>query len=515
MYPTEGTYGKPRNLKLFVFIGIALIAGIALIVFFANNVIAFVNVKNTTTGSSVTLSRVVSDTESKKIGGSGMVIIPRGSEDFEVTGDNSAKTLTRISQPWFGFTSKTIDLRPTKNASKVAFAADSELCVTYNKSQSAILRYDCKNPSSLIESQTPTDSIWGERVVADLSYIEGQTLPAYLGGVIGITTANAPTPSTDGHSHDDQSVTITATSSENKNTYKAPGDISADNLSSLRLYTDSNSSSNPRFVLVDRFGTIYLATPTEDGKESVYKQVSAPDTYNSAYNQTSCTVHDAEATCYRSRNTTAVADGATALMQGTVEQLSFVDGSVSSVKVQDSPQFTNIIRAGSVLYGVKDSDVFSLIKSGDAYVSTKIAQDATAIAGKDSLYYVKNGTVFSYDNVSHDSVQVFSSSNIKVMGLYAVDGKTFLFGTTKDSETIIFAYELNDTNYDGKKRLIDVLPLAENTINEIYANDFVGDKLFLQLYGDSIADDDVRQLFIDKVKEKGIEVKAENIQTNR
>lgn len=501
----ENANFNSKNLKLYVAAGIALIIVVSLIVFFVNNVVAFVSINNTSGSSSVTLTR-----EGKKVGGSGIVVIPRGSQNFEVTAGDSAKTLTTVSQPWYGFTSQSIDIKPSKEVTKVGFMVDAQLCTTYNASRSSLLRYDCSKPKALIEYQTPSNDIWGERTVADLSYIDNQILPAYKGGVLGVAQ-NAQA----GTDHGGNAVSINATSPEANHSYKAPGDIATDNLSNLRVYTDNTSSSNPRFILVDRFGTIYLGTPGENN-DITYKQVSAPDTYNSKYNQTFCTIHEAEATCYRGRNATTVTNNETALTQASIDKLSFDSGIISSTKVKDSPLFTGLLQVNSELYGRKDQAIYSLVKSGDSYVAKKIIEGATSASGSKTLYFTKGGAVFAYDNARGDSYEVFWSPSVKVAGLYTVDGKVFLFGGTKDSDTYIYAYELTNNDYKGGKRLIDALPLDSNSVaSEIYANELVGNKVFLQLYGDSISDDEVRDLFISKAAEQGIRLERKDIQTNR
>lgn len=485
---------------------VALVALVALIIFLANNTIALITIKSTLGNAPVELLR-----DGKKIGGSGIVIIPRGSENFEVSAGDAVKTLTTISQPWYGFTAKTVELKQSKNATKVGFMVDSQLCTTYNSVRSTLLRYDCSKPQSLIEYQTPSNAIWGERSVATLSYIENQVLPAYMGGVLGITK-NAQA----GGDHGGNVVTVNATSPETTHSYKAPGDIAADNLASLQVYTDNTSSTNPRFILVDRFGTIYLATPAENSNDVTYKQVSAPDTYNAKYNQTACTIHDTDAICYRGRNTTAIVSGEPALTQASIQKLSFDSDSAGSVAIKDNPQLAGLLQVGNELYGRKDQDIYSLTKTGDSYVAKKIIDGATSASGSNTLYFTKKGAVFAYDSKSGDSYQVFQSPSVKAAGLYTVDGKVFLFGGTKDSENYIYAYELTNTDYTGGKRFIDALPLDSNSVaNEIYANDLVGNKVFLQLYGDSISDDEVRDLFISKAAEQGINLERKDIQTNR
>lgn len=499
-----------KHLRFFIAIGALIVVAISLIVFFANNVIAFIDIKNNSGTGDITLSRIT-DTGSVKVGGGGMTIIPRGSDEFEVAAKDTAKTLTRISLPWYGFTSKSIELKKTKGAKKRAFYAESELCASYNSSRNTLLKYSCAEPTSLIEYQTPDDAIWGDQPVAELSYIENQNLPPYMGGVIGVSVSTDEDSESPNHSGN---VSIDAVSPDAKRSYKAPGDIAQDNLAELKVYTDTADATNSRFILVDRFGSIYLATPN-DSSTVTYKLVSAPDTYNSAYNQTSCTITGAEATCYRGRNATAIAEGDTAYTQATVDRISFSDGVTSSSKVVDSPKFTRIVKAGESLYGLADQEVHKIEKSGDSYKSTRVLRNVTNVSAGKSLYFIKNSEAFVYNSATGDSHKLFRSPSIKAVAIYAVNDKVFLFGPTKDSEDILFAYELQPEDDNGEKRAIDVLPLETTVLNEVYANDIVGDKVFLQLYGDSIGDDEVRDMFIDEVQKLGIKLDAKNIQTER
>lgn len=499
------------HIKPIILASTAVLVGILVLTFFINNVIVFVSTNSSDRNIKL---QVIKDGQVQDIAGSAAVIVPRGSDTLlAVSGDTKASS-SSLSLPWYGVMHKTIELKPSKTASKVAFMSPYGACAAYNSDLNKLLGYDCEAPQALYEYQTPTNDIWGDRSIRPLSYAEDQLLPPYMNGVIGIAQASEP-ESGESHQHGAH-VEIKATNPGGTKSYNAPTGIDSENLAGLRVHTDTSSTTNSRFMLTDKFGVVHLGIPSVQGNEITYKSLEAPDKYSSRYNTTACTVSGDRSLCYRGRTAEALAEGTTALTQPKIEEYSFNDGLVSSRDINAPFRIESLYIAGESIYAVGDSTLYKLTLKDDKYNATLVEKEITSATSNGyELYFVHEKAAYTYNPKTDTSHLLFKSPNINLVGLYAVDQKIFLLGPTSDSEAVVLAYELTDTNYDGKKRLIDMLPLAAGSLNEVYANDFVGDKVFLQLYGDSIADDEVRTLFINAAKEKGVELKAENVQTNR
>jgi hypothetical protein len=90
--------------------------------------------------------------------------------------------------------------------------------------------------------------------------------------------------------------------------------------------------------------------------------------------------------------------------------------------------------------------------------------------------------VSSLDDKTLDSHQVFYSPNVTVLGVYPVDGKLFVFGTAKNGDNAVYAYQLlsSDDTTPGK-RWIDQFPLAAGTVTGVNATDLVGDTVAIHL----------------------------------
>lgn len=497
--------------KLIIVISAAVLIGALVLTFFINNAIVFVS---TNTSDWNIKLQVIKGGEVKDVAGTAVAIVPRGSETLLATSGNIKASSSSLSLPWYGVTHKTIELKKSKTANKVAFMSPSGACAAYNSDLNKLLGYDCGAPRALYEYQTPVDDIWGDRSIQALSYAENQLLPPYMNGVIGIAESKG-SESEESHQHGAH-VEIKATNPGGTKSFNAPTGIDSENLAGLRIYTDTSSTTSSRFVLTDKFGVVHLGLPSDQGNEISYKSLEAPDKYNNRYNTTICSVSGDKSLCYRGRTAEALADGTTALTQPKIEEYSFNNGLVSSKDINVSFRIESLYIAGETIYAVSDSTLYKLVLKDDKYNATLVTTKITSAASNGyEIYFVREKAAYTYNPKTDTAHLLFKSPNVNLAGLYPVDSKVFLLGPTNDSETVIFAYELSDTDYDGKKRLIDILPLAADSLNEVYANDFVSDKVFLQLYEDSIADDEVRTLFANKTAEQGFELKADNIQTNR
>lgn len=502
-----------RNNKQSIVIGsISLLIIVFLLTFFLNNVIVFATINS---GTPVKL-QVIKNGETSDVARSLITIIPRGSEALLAKSGNTTETLSSLSLPWYGFATITIDLKPSKTADKVAFTSPSGICTTYSSELKKLLRYDCISPEVLYEYQTPENDIWGDREIAELSYIENQILPPYMNGVIGITKASADSEvGHENHRHDTP-IEIKVTTPTGHKSYEAPSGVTSESLAGLRIYTDTTNTTTSRFAFVDGFGAVYLASPHEQGNGIDYKIIEAPEVYSYRYNTTACSLIGYTTMCYRGRTKEALTEGAVALTQPKIEEYSFTSGLVKSTDIDSTAALETLYRADDNLYGIANNSLYLLTLTGDKYTTKLVAKDITSAVsdGKD-IFFVKNKAAYIYNPKSQSVHLLFRSSYIDVRQLYLVDNKKFLFGPTKDSEDIIFAYELNDTSASGTKRLIDVLPLEASISDEIYANDLVGDKIFIQPYTDSVPDDEVRQIVIKELAKHDVQVKTEDIQITR
>lgn len=493
---TQGT----RNVRPMLFlVGTAIIL-ISAVIFFIFNAVVWVNISGAPSGASVDTAGIFDDS-TKKIGGSGFVIVPRTAHNLVVSAGDNIKTIINADLPWYGLSIKSVQLTPDKNADKVAYAGINSLCATYNPGSELPLYYDCAKPTGLFTYDTPTDTAWTNKKVADLKYIDDQLLPPYQGGVIGIAKDNNSKGSLN---EGDASVSVVATNIYRTQSYEAPSDITTSNLAGLRLFTNAASADDGRFVIVDSFGVAYLATPgTGDGVIS-YKRVSAPGDYSYKFNQTVCSFHKDNVYCLRGRNAASAESGAT-VTATSIDVLSFDTGIVKTISVNGVSKVNGFYITDGQMYVRSDQSLYRLDKTTDtAYSARRLVQGAASIASADKLYFTNGNGVYAMDDNTGDAHQVFYSGNIGVMGIYPVDGKVFIFGLAKNGGSTVFAYQLNaNDNTAPGKRLIDVLPLPPTSIADVLADDFVGNKLYLKITKDAQNGDDVRDNFLNTLNTRG------------
>jgi hypothetical protein len=484
-----------KRVRIFAIFGALALVLIGIVSFFISNAVVFVSITGQTNNAQVTTYTINGDAM-KRMGGSGLFVIPRNTQGILVSAGDSIKTQTKVSIPWFGIAVQPVQLNSDKNADKVAFAGpETGVCATYATTSDKLSYYDCPNPTALMQYQTPSDGQWANKSVASLSYISSQVLPPYMGGVIGITLGSQNKLSIPiGESHGIVGVSVTATITDKKASYNAPSEINSENIAGLRLFTDTNNPSNNKFVLVDAFGTIYLGTPASSGKTVDYKRISAPEDYNYRYNQTICSLEDSSVYCYRGYTTTK-ADSKAVRTKPSIVQLTFADGVVNTTDVQSADMLDGFYTTTTgKIYGKNGKSLYSIESTSGKYAAVPLIQTPEAIATDNKLYFVQDNGVYELDDTTHSSHQIFYSSNITVKSIYPVDGKLYVFGSTKNSKTIS-AYLINDkSDTTPGKRLIDAMPLNSDDISGIASSDLVGDKVLIKLNSEGNQPDTISAL---------------------
>ncbi len=466
---------------LIIFGGLGLVL-IAIIAFLASNALMFVAVTGDTNNAQVT-TYAIDGSSTKRLGGSGLFVVPRSTQGILVSAGDNIKTQTKVSIPWLGIAVQSVQLNADKNADKVAFAGpETGVCATYAATTDKLLYYDCQTPAALMQYQTPDDGKWVSKSVASLAYISNQVLPPYMGGVLGITLGAQDNPSVpSGESHGIEGVSVTATSADKKISYNAPSEVNSENITGLRLFTDTNNPNSDKFVLVDTFGTIYLGAPAKDGKTADYKRIGAPEDYNYRYNQTICSLEDGTAYCYRGY-TGVKNDDKTVKTKPSIVQLTFADGVVNTANVQGADMLDGFYTTTTgKVYGKNGKSLYSIESTSGTYMAEKLVQTPEGVATDNKLYFVQDNGVYELDDTTHSSHQVFYSSNITIKSIYPVDGKLYVFGSTKNSKAIS-AYLVNaDSDKAPGKRFIDILPIGTNDISSVASSDMAGDKILIKL----------------------------------
>ena len=136
------------------------------------------------------------------------------------------------------------------------------------------------------------------------------------------------------------------------------------------------------------------------------------------------------------------------------------------------------------LYGLNHKRLVNFRMSGDTLEPHELSQNADHIAANSNLYFVQDGGVFTIDNQSHDSHQLFYSFNILPEKLIVSGPNIIILGKSVNSDTNTYAWKLNEEyTTDYGTRLIDILPTFPSS--PAYGRaDLVGTTVYLEITPD-------------------------------
>ncbi len=492
-----------RGLKLLIIATGFILIFLFVIIFFANNKLVFLNASTTIDNVPISVY-TTRDGILARAGSPGLMIVPRSTTGLVVTAGDYARTITTLKSPWYGVVTKDVSVEPVHNATKQAFMSNDEnLCATYDGAREALLSFDCSEPTSLRQFQTPPDGQWDNANIAKLSYPENQVLPPYLGGVLGFVIDETT-----------DALSLTASNQSTTTTYPSPSELNLANAAGTRLFTDTNDTTNGNFVIVDASGVIYLAKHDPSQKTIAYKRVAAPNDYSRRDNHTFCSVDGDSTTCYRGIAREDLEDNAT-YAQPSISTFSFTDGQVDSRPVDNSPLVNSFyVTTDGRYFGQAGDTLYAFSPQSNSFTTRKFDQSVTMVSADEELYFVSGEGIFTIDSETLDSRLLFSSPTITITSVYAVDGKVFTLGKhANDDSDAWHAYELTDeTDRVPGSRLIDAVPFADNDLSGIVSSNLVDDTIQI-IYETGGNPQELTTTAIDSLRARGITVPRDAIIT--
>lgn len=432
---------------------------------------ALVNIKVNEQGSSAAAQNVKiyasTSAENVELGGSGLKIIPRTTKSLVATKDERASTQVKIKIPWHGFLEQTITLSPSKNADKMAYLnTSSDGCATYSVRLQTLLSYDCIKPLSLVRYDT-TSKIWGIRKVSNLTFRNKLVAP-YMGGVIGIRGGMHMTGLPIEVVKDDGTATQ----------YELPKGMTLEDAGQARLFTNEFNTADNRFIIVDYAGNIHLATPSAKNKSITYKTIPSPEGYTTTYQQTLCRILGDFVYCYRGHSIRGdTPPSSVKLPSETILTASFTNDTVTTTNIDTPGEYSDFyVTLDGDLYGKNFKKLFYLAQSGDTYKPRELAQNVDTAAGGEGLFYIQRNAIYHVTKDS-DATMRFYSHNIVPKSLYISEGSTFILANIKDGGDNLHAYKINDQDYTGGERVIDILPAGSGKLPAVTHQDLVGDRV--------------------------------------
>lgn len=436
---------------------------------------ALADVKVTTAsqqgGSSTIKIYASTDTKTIDLGGPGLKFIPRKTKSLIATKDESASSQVKVTLPWYGYLEKTITLTPSKNADKIAYLnTNRNACATYSVRLASLLAYDCVKPVSLSHYDTSAKA-WTTKRLATLPFEDGLVAP-YMGGVIGI----------EGGQHVVKRPILAIRDDDTKVRFDLPEQMSTGDVTRAKIFTNTFSTSDGRFVIVDDSGNIYLGVPSPQNKSIAYKVLPSPAGYSSAYQRTLCQITGDFVYCYRGQALRGdLPPSSVKLPQESIITASFVNDQTNDTALETPGRYSDFyVTLDGDMYGKNFKKIFYLSQSGTTYKAKELAQNVDAAASGEGLLYIQKNAIYQVKKDA-DASMLFYSRNVLPKSLYISEGSTYIIGNVKDMENDFHAYKLNDQDYAGENRLIDLLPAGEGKLPAVTYQNLVGNRALFTL----------------------------------
>lgn len=462
--------------KTSVILLVVVILFFIVVQFFTQNAIMVVNVNTPQQTTDITTSASRPE-GTERVGSTGLMLIPRNTTSLIVSAGAHSKTEVKIAIPWYGVGSVDVNLVADRNAEKIAYMGmyGDASCATYSMRLASLLSYKCTNPPSLLQYVVSDTTDWGNKAVAKNMLYPGKVAQPYMGGVIGISSyalgdESAPQP-----------IIYTTDKGEVIN-YNMPEGIDESSLSYVSIFSNTTDPTDNRFVFVTADGTVYLGTPQGQKGAVRYSKVTAPANYTKTPHKTLCRIATGYAYCYTGG--APVGDmSASASRDDTIRVIDFNGSVISSAELRTNLLLSALyVTEGGDIYGKSYKKIIALHKVGATYETNEISQNADDAVATKNLYYTQSGGVYEVNaqDVAH---QVFYSNKIKSEFLYAAGGTVYILGKIREStDERVYAYSLtSQENTTPENRIIDILPTEAGRLPGVIEQNFVGNKLLIQL----------------------------------
>lgn len=470
-------YQRRRPITITLFVGIVLYIAAY---YWTNFAIVSLDITSSTQPQSIAAYAVPEQGGAPQKINERLAVVRRGTKTLIAAAGDNAKTQTTIDIPWYGFTSKKIQISPDKNAEKIAFRSTFiETCPAYRPASESLAFYDCNKQNTLVENVNSVSRRWPIQVV---NKIESRVKPIspYMGGYISLADK----------SEGEGSSTIYVRAVNEKGnviSYETPPGLPSEDLTSSRIYTNTHDTTDKKFVIVSNVGDVFIGIPG-DGQQIDYKIIAAPTNYDPASNQTQCRFTNDTMYCYRGNWRIGDTPKGFNYADVTASELlmySFSTNTEDVVKLKTNipmaEQF-DITQKGELF--IRDSQfLYHLVKTGSVYDAKLISVYPSLMEAGETLYYIYDKSVYAVDEQDASTArQVFYSPNVVPRSIYAVDGKVFIIASNEKNTQTTYAYKLlNDPNVGTEKRLIDVMPVAPSGNTNFYFSDLVGDQMYFSL----------------------------------
>lgn len=396
---------------------------------------------------------------------------------------NNYSTIKNITEPKNGDT-LTINLYRDKNATKYSSANPG--CFTYSKKTDRLLSYNCTKPTQLSE-YVSSGSMPNNKSIATIAQIDTNvyTIKPFQGGVTGIRmprfVANIPT----------NKFLFKIDENGKESTSSVPDNITQEQLNATNVITDTTTESNDSILLVSKQNSSLFYKDSISNTTNSYKNYKLPDNFSPTFDALSCQLLATMAYCYYGPNSDP-SDSQTQTQhrtnekKGTIVTVDFSDETpaAQTYTIADStPLDTLSVTQGGNLYGMSYRDLMSIELSGSSATLKPFVVDSGSVSTSDGIYFVRDNSVYKYDDTKNESYLVFHSDKLRISTVTSLNGETFVNAYTQEgSGQRIHTYKINDEpNMTPGTRLIDVLPLDFKDSPDISDMDYYKNNLYIRV----------------------------------
>lgn len=460
-----------QMVKYFLY-GTLIVVGLGLIYFWLSFGAATITViKNDNIQSTTEIKAVRTDgSEDGMLHIGNFYFIPRSSHTIKVAADKYTTLLTVKSLPYFGSSTYSVSLFKDKNALKVA--SDAPGCLSYGEEGKRVVSYSCSSPEYMLHFNPST---WANTEVAGIAKNTFAIAP-YRAGIAGILLGQ------------ETESPIFVISAQGDTSYiKKPETLKTEELATTSILTDASSRSS-HFVLKTKSGTIYYY-----GDDGNYKKMEAPSGYNAKFDSMLCSLVSKALYCYygpsgdsgdSSEEIGHIKNNPT----GHLETYNLSSGERTNTPLEGKgiDSFT-VTRSGHI-YGLERGSLYSLKEPNQEPQRLLIHTDVGSISANEELYFSKGDAI--YKSKDFQSYKVFSSDNVRLSSIFAIDNAVLFNGYLKKEAALntqtLHTFHLTDASNDGKVRLLDVFPLNPSTY--LVSSDFYQKEVRLQIQASIISD---------------------------
>lgn len=476
-----------RSRRLLFWIITIVPSVIVLCVFYAISTytIAVINIKyNDNIAEVATLYSISKNNEDKKISPiiDNLYLIKRDSTAVRATTDHYS-TIKELQSNTPIKQAVTINIYKDKNATK--YSGNNLGCMTYDGAAERLLSYSCTRPTELVEYRESSDgeSLRNSRVATITSSDSlAYSVKPFQGGVLGIRMprfrANVPT----------SNFLFTIDSNGKEVEARIPDSLDQSQLNSTNVVTDTTSSSQSNFLLVAKQSSKVYYSESLNKDSTIYKEYTLPSNFSSVYDTLLCSLLRSTAYCYYGYSS-GPPDSRDEVEQqskakpGTLLVIDFSNESpvAKEYTTGSTPIDMLYVTQAGKLYVLSDNNLARIELSDKSAQLHVYATKVGSVSAGDGLYYIRNNSVYKFDDTTNESYQVFYSPKLKLSTVVSLNENIFI-NTYIDSMEgqRIHTYKLNSEYNDSPGlRVIDNLPIDLQKSTDISDVDLYKNKLYI------------------------------------